>query len=101
LFPFKVFLGEGAEKGEEHIVQLEVTGRNGKHVMPIVRLQQGSVECCNPHVKISDTPVTFTLLKGKGPVHIYGDHTFGKSVLCFRNCTLRLNGIISMHLFLS
>ncbi|XP_021929647.1 nucleoplasmin-like protein isoform X3 [Zootermopsis nevadensis] len=72
----QVFLGQGAKEGEENIVQVEVTGRKGKRVMPIVCLRRGSLECCNPNISFSDMPILFTLLKGSGPVHLYGNHVY-------------------------
>jgi nucleophosmin 3 len=64
--------------GENQIVQVEVTGRNGKTVMPIARLREGSTDCCNLNVMFTDTPVYFTLTKGCGPVHLIGNHTYSK-----------------------
>lgn len=59
-------------------MQVEVKGIKDHIVMPIVRLQQGSTECCNPNISFSDAPVRFTLLKGCGPVHLIGNHVFSK-----------------------
>jgi hypothetical protein len=85
MFLCQIFLGEGAIKGEEHIIQVESVGRAGDMSMPIARLQRGSVENFPLKVRFSDSPVRFQLIKGSGPVHVIGTHTFGKLALIVRN----------------
>ncbi|PNF18635.1 hypothetical protein B7P43_G05005 [Cryptotermes secundus] len=72
----QIFLGEGAIKGEEHIIQVESGGRAGKMSMPIARLQRGTIENFPLKVMFSDSPVRFQLIKGSGPVHVIATHTF-------------------------
>jgi hypothetical protein len=84
-FLCQIFLGEGAIKGEEHIIQVESGGRAGKMSMPIARLQRGSIENFPLNVMFSDSPVKFQLIKGSGPVHVIATHTFGKLALIVRN----------------
>jgi nucleophosmin 3 len=78
---FQIFLGEGVKEFEEQIVQVEVRTRFGKSVQPIAILRQGTLERVSVGVSFSDHPVTFSLVKGFGPVHLIGNHTYGKFIL--------------------
>jgi hypothetical protein len=80
-FLCQIFLGEGAAKGEEHIIQVESRGKAGKMSMPIARLQRGTIENFPLKVQFSDSPVRFQLIKGNGPVHVIATHSFGKLAL--------------------
>jgi nucleophosmin 3 len=78
---FQIFLGEGVKEFEEQVVQVEVTSKFGKNVQPIAFLRQGTLEHVSVNVNFSDHPVTFSLVKGLGPVHLIGNHTYGKLTL--------------------
>jgi hypothetical protein len=74
--------------GEEQIVQVETCGTTGEMQMPIARLQRGLIDNVSPNLKFSDAPVTLTLIKGSGPVHVIGTHASGKLALPVRTCIL-------------
>jgi nucleophosmin 3 len=78
---FQIYLGEAVKELEEQIVQMEVTTKFGKNKMPIAFLRQGHSERVSVNVKFSDLPVKLTLVKGDGPVHVIGNHTYGKLTL--------------------
>jgi hypothetical protein len=77
-FLCQVFLGEGTVKDEEQIVEVYACGRTGRTRMPISRLQGGLIENFPLKLKFSNSPITFKLIKGSGPVHLIGIHMFGK-----------------------
>lgn len=78
---FQIFLGEGVKESEEQVVQVDVTSKFGKNVQPVAILRPGTLEHVSVDISFSDQPVTFSLVKGSGPVHVIGNHTYGNLTL--------------------
>uniref|UniRef100_A0ABD2XH25 Nucleoplasmin core domain-containing protein n=1 Tax=Trichogramma kaykai TaxID=54128 RepID=A0ABD2XH25_9HYME len=67
-----VILGKDAKVGEQNIVQIEAMGLKGKFKTPIAILEMGKCPQILLDLSIPDSPVTFELISGSGPVHIVG-----------------------------
>jgi len=78
---FQIFLGEGVKESEQQVVQVDVTSKFGKNVHPVAILRPGTLEHVSVDISFSDQPVTFSLVKGSGPVHVIGNHTYGNLTL--------------------
>ncbi|CAG9766694.1 unnamed protein product [Ceutorhynchus assimilis] len=74
----QIVLGEDAVEGEVNVVQVEAMSLKESSKVPIAVLQTGG---CRQQISVDlsfpDPPVTFSLLKGKGPVHLIGHHLIG------------------------
>ena len=78
---FQIFLGEGVKESEEQVVQVDATSKFGKNVQPVAFLRPGTLQHVSVDISFSDQPVTFSLVKGSGPVHLIGNHTYGNLTL--------------------
>ncbi|XP_063978306.1 nucleoplasmin-like protein isoform X4 [Diachasmimorpha longicaudata] len=65
-------LGPEAKAGELNVLQVEAMGLKGLIKTPIALLERGKTEQITLDLSFPDPPVTFTLIKGSGPVHIVG-----------------------------
>ncbi|XP_031785796.1 nucleoplasmin-like protein isoform X6 [Nasonia vitripennis] len=65
-------LGPEAKAGELNVLQVEAMGLKGPIKIPIALLEMGKTSQIILDLSFPDPPVTFTLIKGSGPVHIVG-----------------------------
>nr|CAD7194601.1 unnamed protein product [Timema douglasi] len=68
-------LGDEAKTGEVNVVQAETVGYNTDVKVPLFRLEVGVAPQCMLDLSFPDAPVTLTLIKGSGPIHITGYHS--------------------------
>uniref|UniRef100_A0A2M4A5J2 Putative nucleoplasmin n=1 Tax=Anopheles triannulatus TaxID=58253 RepID=A0A2M4A5J2_9DIPT len=73
-------LGHEAAGDEYNVVQVETMTIRDTLRIPIAVLKVGESRQCRMDLEFSDAPVTFTLVEGKGPVHIHGQHLLGSLV---------------------
>ncbi|XP_055587172.1 nucleoplasmin-like protein [Uranotaenia lowii] len=73
-------LGHQAAADEFNVVQVETMTIRDTLRIPIAVLKVGEARQCRLDLEFCDSPVTFTLLEGKGPVHIHGQHLLGSLV---------------------
>lgn len=73
-------LGHEAAADEFNVVQVETMTIRDTLRIPIAVLKVGETRQCRMDLEFSDAPVTFTLVEGKGPVHIHGQHLLGSLV---------------------
>uniref|UniRef100_A0A2M3ZFE9 Putative nucleoplasmin n=1 Tax=Anopheles braziliensis TaxID=58242 RepID=A0A2M3ZFE9_9DIPT len=73
-------LGHEAAADEYNVVQVETMTIRDTLRIPIAVLKVGETRQCRMDLEFSDAPVTFTLIEGKGPVHIHGQHLLGSLV---------------------
>lgn len=73
-------LGHEAAADEFNVVQVETMTIRDTLRIPIAVLKVGEARQCRLDLEFSDSPVTFTLVEGKGPVHIHGQHLLGSLV---------------------
>lgn len=71
-------LGPEAKPGELNVLQVEAMGLKGPIKTPIALLEMGKTAQIILDLSFPDPPVTFTLVKGSGPVHIVGHNLLGK-----------------------
>ncbi|XP_058803763.1 nucleoplasmin-like protein isoform X3 [Phymastichus coffea] len=65
-------LGPEAKPGELNVLQVEAMGLKGPIKIPIALLEMGKTSQIILDLSFPDPPVTFSLIKGSGPVHIVG-----------------------------
>nr|KAF7425236.1 hypothetical protein H0235_007674 [Vespula pensylvanica] len=70
-------LGPEAKPGELNVLQVEAMGLKGPIKTPIALLEMGKTAQIILDLSFPDPPVTFTLVKGSGPVHIVGHNLLG------------------------
>ncbi|KAI4493442.1 hypothetical protein M0804_001618 [Polistes exclamans] len=70
-------LGPEAKPGELNVLQVEAMGLKGTIKTPIALLEMGKTAQIILDLSFPDPPVTFTLVKGSGPVHIVGHNLLG------------------------
>ncbi|XP_012287623.1 nucleoplasmin-like protein isoform X2 [Orussus abietinus] len=70
-------LGPEAKMGELNVLQVEAMGLKGPIKTPIALLEMGKTAQIILDLSFPDPPVTFTLVKGSGPVHIVGHNLLG------------------------
>ncbi|XP_076636116.1 uncharacterized protein LOC143349078 isoform X2 [Colletes latitarsis] len=70
-------LGPEAKPGELNVLQVEAMGLKGPIKTPIALLEIGKTAQIILDLSFPDPPVTFTLVKGSGPVHIVGHNLLG------------------------
>uniref|UniRef100_A0ABD2XHR5 Nucleoplasmin core domain-containing protein n=1 Tax=Trichogramma kaykai TaxID=54128 RepID=A0ABD2XHR5_9HYME len=75
-----VILGKDAKVGEQNIVQIEAMGLKGKFKTPIAILEMGKCPQILLDLSIPDSPVTFELISGSGPVHIVGHNLLANNL---------------------
>ncbi|CAG9760922.1 unnamed protein product [Ceutorhynchus assimilis] len=75
----QILLGEDVPEGEVNVVQVEAMTWKDSVKVPIAILKAGPNGCQSQALDLSfpDPPITFTLVKGSGPVHIMGHHLIG------------------------
>ncbi|XP_050100242.1 nucleoplasmin-like protein [Anopheles aquasalis] len=73
-------LDHEAAADEYNVVQVETMTIRDTLRIPIAVLKVGETRQCRMDLEFSDAPVTFTLIQGKGPVHIHGQHLLGSLV---------------------
>lgn len=73
-------LGHEAAGDEYNVVQVETMTIRDTLRIPIAVLKVGELRQSRMDLEFSDAPVTFTLVEGKGPVHIHGLHLLGSLV---------------------
>uniref|UniRef100_U5EYV1 Putative nucleoplasmin n=1 Tax=Corethrella appendiculata TaxID=1370023 RepID=U5EYV1_9DIPT len=73
-------LGHEAASDEFNVVQVETMTIRDTLRIPIAVLKVGESRQCRLDLEFSDSPVTFTLIQGNGPVHIHGQHLIGSLV---------------------
>ena len=56
---------------------MDVTSKFVKNVQPVAIVRPGTLEHVSVDISFSDQPVTFSLVKGSGPMHVIGNHTYG------------------------
>lgn len=71
-------MGADAKPGEINVLQVEAMGLKGLTKIPIAILEAGKQSQVTLDLSFPDPPVTFSLLKGSGPVHIVGHNLLGK-----------------------
>ncbi|XP_018797184.1 PREDICTED: nucleoplasmin-like protein [Bactrocera latifrons] len=76
----QICLGAEAKNGEFNVVQVE-TRINQKETLkiPIAVLKAGETRALRPNVEFLNTSVTFKLIQGTGPVHMYGQNLYGQN----------------------
>lgn len=74
---FQALLGPEAKPGELNVLQVEAMGLKGPIKTPIALLEMGKTAQIILDLSFPDPPVTFTLVKGSGPVHIVGHNLLG------------------------
>ena len=70
-------LGSEAKDDEFNVVQATTTSLRDQVKIPIAVLKSGETRSIRPELEFPDAPVTFTLIKGNGPVYIHGQHFMG------------------------
>ncbi|XP_008555160.1 nucleoplasmin-like protein isoform X1 [Microplitis mediator] len=70
-------LGPEAKVGELNVLQVEAMGLKGLIKTPIALLERGKTEQIILDLSFPDPPVTFSLVKGSGPIHIVGHNLLG------------------------
>ncbi|XP_012538039.1 nucleoplasmin-like protein isoform X1 [Monomorium pharaonis] len=73
-------LGPEAKPGELNVLQVEAMGLKGPIKTPIALLEMGKTAQIILDLSFPDPPVTFTLVKGSGPVHIVGHNLLGAHI---------------------
>lgn len=73
-------LGHEAGADEFNVVEVETMTIRDTLRIPIAVLKVGEARQCRLDLEFSDSPVTFTLVEGKGPVYIHGQHLLGSLV---------------------
>ncbi|XP_033207037.1 nucleoplasmin-like protein isoform X1 [Belonocnema kinseyi] len=73
-------LGPEAKAGELNVLEVEATGLKGPIKIPIALLEMGKTSQIILDLSFPDPPVTFTLVKGSGPVHIVGHNLLGSHI---------------------
>ncbi|XP_067616677.1 nucleoplasmin-like protein [Eurosta solidaginis] len=75
----QICLGAEAKEGEFNVVQVEAR-LNHKETLkiPIAVLKAGETRALRPNVEFLNTSVTFKLIQGTGPVHMYGQNLYGQ-----------------------
>jgi len=68
----QILLGADAKEDEFNVVEVQTVKDSIK--IPIAVLKAGETRALNPDVEFYDTAVTFTLIKGSGPVYIHGQN---------------------------
>lgn len=76
----QALLGPEVEDGEVNVVQVEAMTWKDSIKIPVASLKAGSNSQCLLDLSFPDPPVTFTLIKGNGPVHIIGHHLIGSPI---------------------
>ncbi|XP_053946893.1 nucleoplasmin-like protein [Anastrepha ludens] len=75
----QICLGAEAKEGEFNVVQVEVrTNHKETLKVPIAVLKAGETRSLRPNVEFLNTSVTFKLIQGTGPVHLYGQNWYGQ-----------------------
>lgn len=82
-FFLKALLGPEAKLGELNVLQVEAMGLKGPIKTPIALLEMGKTAQIILDLSFPDPPVTFTLVKGSGPVHIVGHNLLGTYITCY------------------
>ncbi|XP_011182578.1 nucleoplasmin-like protein [Zeugodacus cucurbitae] len=77
----QICLGAEAKNGEFNVVQVEAR-INQKETLkiPIAVLKAGETRVLRPNVEFLNTSVTFKLIQGTGPVHMYGQNLYGQNL---------------------
>ncbi|XP_034944215.1 nucleoplasmin-like protein isoform X1 [Chelonus insularis] len=70
-------LGPDAKPGELNVLQVEAMGLKGPIKTPIALLERGKTEQIILDLSFPDPPVTFSLARGSGPIHIVGHNLLG------------------------
>ncbi|XP_020293343.1 nucleoplasmin-like protein isoform X4 [Pseudomyrmex gracilis] len=73
-------LGPEAKPGELNVLSVEAMGLQGTIKTPIALLEMGKTSQIILDLSFPDPPVTFTLVKGSGPVHIVGHNLLGEHI---------------------
>jgi len=73
----QALLGPDAEDNDVNVIEVETTGYKSNIQQPIVVLTGGKQSHILLDLNFPDPPVTFRLIKGKGPVHLSGNHVIG------------------------
>lgn len=73
----QILLGSEAASDEYNVVQVQTMGMRDTLRIPIAVLKVGETRSVRPDLEFPDSPVTFKLIEGKGPVHIHGQHLLG------------------------
>ncbi|KAG5310489.1 NLP protein, partial [Acromyrmex insinuator] len=87
-------LGPEAKPGELNVLQVEAMGLKGPIKTPIALLEMGKTAQIILDLSFPDPPVTFTLVKGSGPVHIVGHNLLGM-YLYIKNYVILFSKFIS------
>lgn len=74
-------MGPEAKEGELNVLQVEAMGLKGPIKIPIALLEMGKQSQIILDLSFPDPPVTFSLIKGTGPVHIVGHNLLGKCIV--------------------
>lgn len=77
----QALLGPEAKPGELNVLQVEAMGLKGPIKTPIALLEMGKTAQIILDLSFPDPPVTFTLVKGSGPVHIVGHNLLGMYII--------------------
>lgn len=70
----QILLGLDAAENEYNVVQAEAMTIRDTINIPIAILKAGEIRQARLDLDFPDSPVTFTLVEGSGPVHIHGQH---------------------------
>lgn len=70
-------MGPEAKEGDLNVLQVEAMGLKGPLKIPVALLEIGKTQQITLDLSFPDPPVTFTLIKGSGPVHIVGHNLLG------------------------
>ncbi|KAL1449831.1 hypothetical protein WDU94_002304 [Cyamophila willieti] len=70
-------IGANAKEGEVHVVEVEAMGFRADIKLPIVVLKAGVNNHAPLDLLFPDPPVTFKLVKGSGPIYLFGNHSVG------------------------
>lgn len=70
----QILLGAAAAEGEMNVIEVETITVKDKLKIPIAVLKVGETRHLKVELDFPDSPVTFRLTQGKGPVHLLGQH---------------------------
>lgn len=76
----QALLGQEAKEGEFNVVQVETMSMKDTVKIPVAILKSDENRQVRLDLEFPDSPATFTLIQGAGPVHLIGQHLLGALV---------------------
>ncbi|XP_037945076.1 nucleoplasmin-like protein [Teleopsis dalmanni] len=70
----RIILDPSAKENEFNIIEAETLNCDSENIrIPIAILKAGETRMLKPNIEFPNKTVSFKLIKGNGPVHIYGN----------------------------